>query len=153
MIKSPLSTRKRTIDQEINELLPLSNAATDYLGRRYMKRITQNGVVTKHERSTTGTTCRSQPTTRNARRTRPCGTSCGTRRNPSPDGGQLVCLRLGLDQKRDGTLQEQRNHREFLLLRPLRRSHAKGQHHQSPSMEQRDVRRRIRACLLQLPPL
>ena len=80
----------------------------------------------------------------------------GTRRHAPagyPDGGQLVCLRLGLDQKRDGTLQEQRNHREFLLLRPLRRSHAKGQHHQSPSMEQRDVRRGIRACLLQLPPL
>ena len=58
MIKSPLATRKRTIDREINELLPLSNAATDYLGRRYIKkRITQNGVVTKHERSTTGTTC------------------------------------------------------------------------------------------------
>ena len=56
-----------------------------------------------------------------------------------PDGGQLVCLRLGLDQKRDGTLQEQRNHREFLLLRPLRRSHAKGQHHQSPPMEQRGI--------------
>lgn len=58
----------------------------------------------------------------------------GTRRHASsgyPDGGQLVCLRLGLDQKRDGTLQEQRNYREFLLLRPLRRSHAKGQHHQS----------------------
>ena len=138
MIKSPLATRKRTIDQEINELLPLSNAATDYLGRRYMKRITQNGVVTKHERSTTGTTCRSQPSTRNARRTRPCGTSCGTRRNPSPHARWL---------------QEQRNHREFLLLRPLRRSHAKGQHHQSPSMEQRGVRRGIRACLLQLPPL
>ena len=33
MIKSPLATRKRTIDQEINELLPLSNAATDYLGQ------------------------------------------------------------------------------------------------------------------------
>ena len=80
----------------------------------------------------------------------------GTRRHAPagyPDGGQLVCLRLGLDQKRDGTLQEQRDHREFLYLYSLRRSHAKGQHHQSPPMEQRGVRRGIRACLLQLPPL
>ena len=28
---------------------------------------------------------------------------------------------------------------KFLLLRPLRRSHAKGQHHQSPPMEQRGI--------------
>ena len=80
----------------------------------------------------------------------------GTRRHTPagyPDGGQLVCLRLGLDQKRDGTLQEQRNYREFLLLRPLRRSHAKGQHHQSPSMEQRVLRFGIGNGVLQLPIL
>ena len=80
----------------------------------------------------------------------------GTRRHTPagyPDGGQLVCLRLGLDQKRDGTLQEQRNHREFLHLRPLRRSHAKGQHHQSPPMEQRVLRFGIGNGVLQLPIL
>ena len=37
LLYTSLATRKRTIDQEINELLPFSNAATDYLGRRYMK--------------------------------------------------------------------------------------------------------------------
>ena len=59
---------------------------------------------------------------------------CGTRRNLSPrvrwlsDGGQLVCLRLGLDQKREWNSTRATEPSRILLLR-LRRSHAKGQHH------------------------
>ena len=160
MIKSPLATRKRTIDQEINELLPLSNAATDYLGRRYMKRITQkrsrDQTRTFHYRDYLQIAALDQkraahpalwyilwdPTEPVA--TRPLAIQ--TAGSWFVYGWDLTKNVMEL-YKSNGTIANS------LLLRPLRRSHAKGQHHQSPSMEQRGVRRGIRACLLQLPPL